>query len=160
MQTCSQPDRFRLRQEYSMYVKQFSEGEPFRCAGNDFVMLLPREATNACEVVLQMVRPGATTPSNVHQTFMQVYLIWSGEAEIFIGSESRRVKAPAVAYIPPRTEHWVINLSQDRELHYLYMSVWPDGIPPQEIEGGWKKVYADIIDSYVSRGYPVNVEST
>ena len=33
--------------------------------------------------------------------------------------------------------------------------MWPDGIPANEIEGGWKKVYADIIDRYVSRGYPV-----
>jgi mannose-6-phosphate isomerase-like protein (cupin superfamily) len=141
-----------------MYVKQFSEGDPFRCAGNEFVMLLPREATSACEVVLQMVRPGATTPSNSHETFMQVYLIWNGEAEIFIGSESQRVSAPAIAFIPPKTEHWVVNLRQDRELHYLYMSVWPDGIPREEIEGGWKTVYAGIIDTYVSRGYPVDAE--
>ena len=28
-----------------MYIKQFSEGEPFRCAGNEFVMLLPRDVT-------------------------------------------------------------------------------------------------------------------
>lgn len=138
-----------------MYIRQFSEGEPFRCAGNEFVMLLPREMTKACEAVLQMVRPGATTPSNSHESFLQVYLIWSGEAEIFIGSESRRVTAPAVALVPPRTEHWVVNLLSDRELHYLYISVWPDGIPSNEIDGGWKKVYADIIDSYVSRGYPV-----
>ena len=31
--------------ESRMLVKQFSEGEPFRCAGNEFAMLLPREAT-------------------------------------------------------------------------------------------------------------------
>ena len=142
-----------------MFVKQFSEGEPFRCAGNEFVMLLPRDVTGACEVVLQMVRPGATTPPNSHDTFMQVYLIWSGEAEVFIGTESARVKAPAVLFVPRGTTHWVVNLSADRELHYLYMSVWPDGIPGEEIEGGWKKVYAGIIDSYVSRGYPVDANT-
>jgi hypothetical protein len=43
-------------------------------------------------------------------------------------------------------------------LHYLYISVWPDGIPAEEREGGWKKVYEKIIDSYVSRGYPVDAE--
>jgi quercetin dioxygenase-like cupin family protein len=138
-----------------MFVKQFSDGEPFRCAGNEFVMLLPRDITGACEVVLQMVRPGATTPSNSHETFMQVYLVWSGEAEIFIGAESQCVAAPAIAFIPPKTEHWVTNLSADRELHYLYLSVWPNGIPHDESDGGWKNVYASIIDSYVSRGYPV-----
>jgi len=141
-----------------MYVKQFREGEPFRCAGNEFVMLLPRDETNACEVVLQMVRPGATTPSNSHDTFMQVYIIWSGEAEIFVGGESKRVTAPAIAFIPPRTEHWVTNLSNERELHYLYMSVWPKGIPAEESDGGWKHVYSKIIDSYASRGYPADVK--
>jgi mannose-6-phosphate isomerase-like protein (cupin superfamily) len=107
-----------------------------------------------------MVRPAATTPSNSHETFMQVYLIWSGEAEIFIGAESRRVTAPAVAFIPPQTEHWVTNLSAGNELHYLYMSVWPKGIPEAESAGGWKKVYESIIDSYVSRGYPVNAPTS
>ncbi len=141
-----------------MYAKQFSEGEPFRCAGNEFVMLLPRDETRACEAVLQMVRPGGSTPANSHETFMQIYLIWSGEAEIFIGAESKRVTAPAVAFVPPRTEHWVRNLLSDKELHYLYISVWPDGIPPEEFDGGWKNVYAGIIDSYVSRGYPVDPE--
>ena len=141
-----------------MYVKQFSEGDPFRCAGNEFVMLLPREQTGACEAVLQMVRPGGTTPSNAHETFMQIYLIWSGEAEIFIGTESQRVTAPAVAFVPPRTEHWVTNLSQERELHYLYISVWPNGIPADELDGGWKHVYSKIIDSYTSRGYPPEIK--
>lgn len=141
-----------------MYAKQFSEGEPFRCAGNEFVMLLPRDVTGACEAVLQMVRPGASTPSNSHDTFMQIYLIWSGEAEIFIGTESKRVSAPAVAFVPPRMEHWVQNLLPDRELHYLYISVWPEGIPREESEGGWKQVYAKIIDSYASRGYPAEAK--
>ena len=63
-----------------MFIRQFSEGEPFRCAGNEFAMLLPRDETDACEAVLQMVRPGGTTPPNSHETFMQIYLFWSGEA--------------------------------------------------------------------------------
>lgn len=63
-----------------MYAKQFSEGEPFRCAGNEFVMLAPRDESGACEVVLQMVRPGATTPSNIHDSVVQIYLLWGGEA--------------------------------------------------------------------------------
>ena len=139
-----------------MYVKEFREGEPFRCAGNDFAMLLPRDETGACEAVLQIVRPGGATPSNSHDTFMQIYLIWNGKAEIFIGTESRRVSAPAVAFIPPRTEHWVVNTDAERPLQYLYISVWPDGIPREESEGGWKQVYAGIIDTYVSRGFPVD----
>lgn len=141
-----------------MYAKEFSDGDPFRCAGNDFVMLLPRDETGACEAVLQRVRPGGATPPNSHDTFMQIYLIWSGEANVFIGGESQRLAAPAIAFVPPRTEHWVENALADRELHYLYVSVWPKGIPAAEFEGGWKKVYAGIIDEYVSRGYPVEPE--
>src|SRR5579883_2130903 len=119
-----------------MLIKQFNEGEPFRCAGNDFVMLLPREESGACEVVLQMVAPGGSTPPNRHDTFQQVYLIWSGLAEIHIGTERRSVIAPAVALIPSGTEHWVRNLSAENELHYLYISIWSGGIPPEEMEGG------------------------
>jgi mannose-6-phosphate isomerase-like protein (cupin superfamily) len=138
-----------------MHIKNFSEGEAFRCAGNDFLMLLPRDATGACEAVLQIVRAGGSTPPNSHETFMQIYLIWSGEAEVFIGGEHRHVVAPAAAFVPPKTEHWVVNPSPDRELQYLYISVWPNGIPREESEGGWRKVYAGIIDEYVSRGFPV-----
>ena len=138
-----------------MYVKAFREGDPFRCAGNDFIMLLPRDETGACEAVLQTVRPGATTPSNRHETFMQIYLIWSGEAEVFIGTQSRRVSSPAVAFVPPKTDHWVVNLQPDRELQYIYVSVWPQGIPVAESNGGWRQVYEGIIDSYSQRGYPV-----
>jgi mannose-6-phosphate isomerase-like protein (cupin superfamily) len=141
-----------------MFVKEFTEGEPFRCAGNEYVMLLPRDETGSCEAVLQMVRPGGATPPNSHGSFLQIYLIWSGEAKIFIGEEVRQVKAPAVALVPAQAEHWVENPLQDKELHYLYISIWPKGIPPEEQEGGWKKVYEKIIDSYVSRGYPVDAE--
>lgn len=141
-----------------MLIKQFTEGESFRCAGNDFVMLLPRDETKACEVVLQIVRPGGTTPANAHETFMQIYLIWSGKARVTIGAETAEVSAPAIAFVPPRTNHWVENLLADQELQYLYISVWPKGIPAEEFEGGWKQVYGKIIDEYVSRGYPVEPE--
>jgi hypothetical protein len=35
-----------------MLIKRFNKGEPFRCAGNDFVMLRPRDDTGACDAVL------------------------------------------------------------------------------------------------------------
>jgi hypothetical protein len=63
-----------------------------------------------------------------------------------------------VAFIPPRTEHWVTNPLSDRELHYRYISVWPHGIPQEESEGVWKQVYAKIIDSHASRGYPAEIK--
>ena len=137
-----------------MFLRSFAEGEPFRCAGNDFVMLLPRDLTDCCEVVLQIVQPGRETPVNAHETFLQVYLILSGTADVRIGDESRVVAGPAIALIPPKTRHWVINPSAGQPLHYLYISVWPDGIPAAEKEGGWRKVYQDIIQEYTDRGYP------
>lgn len=139
-----------------MWIKQFAQGDSFRCAGNDFVMLLPRDETRACEAVLQLVRPGASTPSNTHETFMQIYLIWSGSAKVFIGDEVEEVTAPAIAFVPPGTLHWVENLSAKKELQYLYISVWPQGIPAEEFDGGWRNVYGKIIDGYVSRGYAVD----
>ena len=139
-------------------IRTFDEGDGFRCAGNDFVMLLPRDETGSCEAVLQIVRPGATTPSNTHETFLQIYLIWSGSAKVFIGEQVRAVSAPAIAFVPPKTVHWVENLSATEELRYLYISVWPDGIPAAESEGGWRHVYGKIIDEYVGRGYAVNPE--
>jgi quercetin dioxygenase-like cupin family protein len=141
-----------------MWIKQFEQGDGFRCAGNDFVMLLPRDETRACEAVLQIVRPGATTPSNTHEKFMQIYLIWSGSAKVFIGDDVKEVTAPAIAFVPPKTIHWVENLSAENELRYLYISVWPDGIPHEEFDGGWRNVYGKIIDEYVERGFAVNPE--
>lgn len=137
-----------------MWIRSFAEGEPFRCAGNDFVMLLPRDLTDCCGVVLQIVQPGAQTPPNAHETFLQVYLILSGTADVKIGEESKVVSGPAVALIPPKTNHWVVNASADVPLQYLYMSVWPQGIPAAEKEGGWRRVYRQIIQEYADRGYP------
>lgn len=136
-----------------MFVRTFDEGEPFRCAGNDFAMLLPREVTSQCEVVLEQIGPGRVTPSNAHATFQQIYLVLSGEAEIHIGSESRRITAPAVAFIPQATEHYVVNLSESEPLTYTYISIWPDGVPRAEIEQGWRTVYARMIEEYTARGY-------
>ena len=139
-----------------MFVRSFEEGEPFRCAGNDFVMLLPRDATDCCEVVKQTVRPGGKTPPNAHDTFLQVYLVLSGAGVVRIGEQSRAIGAPAIALIPPKTVHWVENASDQDELTYLYISVWPEGIPPNEKQGGWRKIYDAVIEDYASRGYPPN----
>jgi quercetin dioxygenase-like cupin family protein len=139
-----------------VFLRSFTEGEPFRCAGNDFVMLLPRDLGGCCEAVLQIVQPGCQTPPNAHESFLQIYLILAGKAEVHIGQESRVVSGPAIAFIPPKTNHWVVNTSPDQRLQYLYISVWPDGIPAAEKDGGWRKVYRDIVQEYVDRGYPQN----
>lgn len=136
-----------------MFIKSFAEGEAFQCAGNCYVMLLPREMSECCEVVLERVAVGDSTPPNAHASFVQVYVLVVGQAEIHIGDETRSVSAPALAYIPKNTHHRVMNTGSV-EVQYLYITMWPDGIPPAEREGGWRKAYADMIQEYADRGYP------
>lgn len=136
-----------------MYIKTFPEGESFGCAGNKYVMMLPRDLTNCCEVVLERIAVGGRTPPNAHTTFVQLYIVVAGEAEISIGDETRRVSAPAVAFIPRNTEHKVVNKGPV-ELQYLYITIWPGEIPQEEKEGGWKKACADMIQDYADRGFP------
>ncbi|MGA2986571.1 MAG: cupin domain-containing protein [Terriglobia bacterium] len=136
-----------------MFCIPFSEGEKLRCAGNEYLMLLPRDVTGSCEVVLENVAVGESTPPNAHPTFQQIYVVLSGEGELTIGDETRRVSAPAVAFIPINTLHRVMNTGKS-ELRYLYVTVWPEGIPWGEKEGGWRRVYADMIQEYADRGYP------
>jgi mannose-6-phosphate isomerase-like protein (cupin superfamily) len=138
-----------------MFCKTFSEGEHFRCAGNEYLMLLPRDITDCCEVVLEKVAAGRRTPPNAHPTFNQIYVVLSGDAEVTIGDKTCRVSAPAVAYIPRNTNHYVVNMGTG-EFQYLYVTVWPQGIPAKEKDGGWRHAYTDIIQEYVDRGYSVD----
>lgn len=136
-----------------MFARNFSAGEPFSCAGNQYVMLVPRDVTDCCEAVLEKIRSGEETPPNAHATFNQLYILMAGEASVTIGNETRRLVAPAVAYVPANTSHFVANTGQD-ELRYVYITMWPGGIPPEEKEGGWRKACTDMIEEYASRGYP------
>lgn len=135
-------------------IRTLAEGEAFRCAGNVFQMLLPRDEGDCCEVVLQTVGPGHSTPPNQHATFVQIYVILRGEAKVTIGGETRTVRAPAVAFIPKETNHFVSNESSGADVEYLYVSIWPEGIPAVEKDGGWRQVYARITQEYSDRGYP------
>lgn len=136
-----------------MFYKTFEEGERFQCAGNYYTMLLPRDLTHSCEVVLEKVAVGKKTPPNAHPTFQQIYIILAGEGDITIGDDIRQVVAPAVAFIPKNTYHQIVNTGPV-EFQYLYVTVWGEGIPKEEFEGGWKKIYAEMIQEYSDRGYP------
>ena len=138
-----------------MYCKTFDEGESFSCAGNESLMLLPRDETGCAEVAMEIDAVGGRTPPNAHSTFVQTFIILQGEAEITIGDGARRVSAPAVAFIPRNTTHYVRNTGKV-ELRYVYITVWPDGIPRAETDGGWKEVYDDMIQEYADRGFPAN----
>ena len=45
--------------------------------------------------------------------------------------QSREIEAPGVAFVPRCTDHHVENIG-DRPLEYIYVSIWPGQIPPQD----------------------------
>jgi mannose-6-phosphate isomerase-like protein (cupin superfamily) len=136
-----------------MHIKTIADGEKFWCAGHEYLMLLPRDLTDCCEAAMETLVVGESTPPNAHTTFHQVHVILQGEAEITIGEEKRRVSAPAISFIPKGTNHWVQNVGA-AELRYIYITIWSDGIPAGEKDGGWRKACTDMVKEYADRGYP------
>lgn len=143
-----------LGDQRTMYSRTKQEGQKFMCAGNEFIMLLPRDVTGCCEVVLERVAAGARTPPNSHSTFNQIYIILAGDPSVTVGEETRRLSPGSVVYIPKNTNHYVVN-GGSTEVQYLYVTVWPSDIPSDEIDGGWENVYKRMIQEYADRGYPV-----
>lgn len=47
-----------------MICQTIAEGEQFWCAGNLYRMLIPRDATQSFEAVLETIAPGIVTPPN------------------------------------------------------------------------------------------------
>jgi mannose-6-phosphate isomerase-like protein (cupin superfamily) len=135
-----------------MICQRIEEGEQFWCAGNLYTMLIPRDATQSFEAVLETIEPGITTPPNAHENFAQMYFIVSGKARVWIGEESKETSGPAVAFIPQNTNHYVKNIG-DAPLKYIYVSIWPGTIP--ESDGReWRSSVKAMVKMYASRGYP------
>jgi mannose-6-phosphate isomerase-like protein (cupin superfamily) len=142
-----------------MFARTFTDGERFPCAGNEYVMLVPREVTNCCEVVLEKIEAGGSTPPNAHLTFNQAFIILEGVAEVTIGDEKRHLSAPAVAYVPKNTQHFVRNVGT-ADLQYVYITIWSDGIPADERQGGWRQACGEMVREYAERGYPPSPHQT
>ena len=123
------------------------------CAGSEYLMLIPRDLTDCCEAAMERIAIGQRTPANAHPTFHQLHVILQGEAEIAIDDERRRVAAPAISFIPKNANHWVQNVGHE-ELRYIYISIWSDGIPANEMEGGWRRARTEMVKDYADRGYP------
>jgi mannose-6-phosphate isomerase-like protein (cupin superfamily) len=134
-----------------MICRTLDQGEQFWCAGSLYTMLVPRDDTQCLEAVLETIAPGRVTPSNAHENFAQLYFLVSGKARIHIGGESGEVTAPAVAFIPRKTEHHVENLG-DSPLRYVYVSIWPGKIPPED-GLTWREACDAMIQSYADRGF-------
>jgi quercetin dioxygenase-like cupin family protein len=116
-------------------------------------MLVSRDDTGCCEAVLQRLPPGGSTPPNAHDTFVQLLILMEGAAVVTVADETREIVAPAIALVPRRTQHRVRNASEREPLAYLYLSVWDQGIPPDERQSGWRAVYRQIEAEYARRGY-------
>lgn len=135
-----------------MICRCLHEGEKFECAGNLYSMLIPRDETRCLEAALETVAPGQSTPPNAHESFVQLLVMFSGKARVHIGSESSEVPAPAVAFIPRRASHFVESVGQE-PLQYMYVSIWPGPMPPEE-DRPWHEVCARMIAEYAERGFP------
>ncbi|MFN7998069.1 MAG: cupin domain-containing protein [Bryobacteraceae bacterium] len=134
-----------------MICRTLSEGERFWCAGNLYTMLIPRDDTQCFEAAMETIEPGHRTPSNAHATFVQMYFMVSGAARVHIGGESRDIEAPGVAFVPRSTDHHVENIG-DRPLQYIYVSIWPGQIPPQD-GVTWREACDTMIQGYAAQGY-------
>jgi hypothetical protein len=89
-----------------MFVRQLSVARPFNCAGIDFAMLPPREATNSVEIVCEILRPGTASPTDRHSTIDPAYWI-------------------------PRSTSYSLRCVSDCNL--LCMNVWGQSVPEEEM---------------------------
>ena len=134
-----------------MICRRLDEGEQFWCAGNVYTMLIPRDDTRCFEAVLETVQPGKATPPNAHETFVQMYFVVRGHARVHIGGDVREIVAPAVAFVPQRTQHHVEN-SGNEPLQYVYVSIWPGTIPAED-GLTWREARDSMVKMYAERGY-------
>lgn len=134
-----------------MICRTLQQGEQFLCAGNLYTMLIPRDDTRCFEAVLENVAVGRATPPNAHETFVQMYFLVAGRARVHIGGEVSEVAAPAVAFVPLKTQHHVENIGESA-LEYIYVSIWPGTIPPAD-GLRWREACDAMIRDYESKGY-------
>lgn len=121
-----------------MYTCHISEAEPFVCAGIQFGMMLPRDLTDSCEVVMEWLKPEQATPTDRHANFDQIFIILEGAGILTIGDRTTTVTADTVAFIPRNAPHTIRCCSADG-LRYLYVNVWGAGVPEPERE--WRRAY-------------------
>ena len=141
-----------------MICQSIHEGEEFQCAGNSYRMLVPRDSTRCLEAVLETLEPGSSTPPNAHKTFVQLFVFLEGKGRVQIDDSVREVAAPAIAFIPRNTVHQVSNVGAEH-LSYIYLSIWPGVIPPEE-DRPWREICAQMISDYALKGFPPNSKSS
>lgn len=113
------------------HVTNFQEAPQCKLQGVDFRVLLPREKSEAMEVLLERFPKGLSFPVHQHKECEQFYVILEGEAEVNTAGKGQHVGPGSVIYIPRNTDHSVSNIG-DGELVYLVFETYPDGYLPEE----------------------------
>lgn len=121
-----------------MYAEKFANTPHFLQIGNTYNMLLPRDISECTEAAMVRVKKGNVTPPHAHHEEEQTYFILEGKGLLKIGKEEKEVGGGTVAFIPRHSEHQ-ITCTSDEDLVYIYVAVWPEGIPKDEKE--WRKAY-------------------
>jgi mannose-6-phosphate isomerase-like protein (cupin superfamily) len=121
-----------------VFVKRFEDGESVMIAGNKYRILLPRDVTSSFEVVVERVAPAAETPLNAHDDIHQAFLILEGRGLVRVADQTGEVGAGTLVFIPRYALH-NIRCVGETDLVYVYVSVWPDGVP--EDRKKWKSAY-------------------
>jgi quercetin dioxygenase-like cupin family protein len=113
------------------YLTTFQEAPKCQLQGVDFTVLLPREKSEAMEVLLERYPKGLSFPVHQHKECEQFYLILEGEGEVNTAGKVKRVRYGSVVYIPRNTDHSVSNVG-DGDLVYVVFESYPDRYLPEE----------------------------
>lgn len=112
-------------------ILSLTEAPRCKLLGVDFSVLLPRESSEAMEVLLERYPQGHSVPVHRHKECEQFYFLLEGEAEVRVGEKLQKIKATSAVYIPRHTDHSVKNVGEG-ELVYLVFETYPEGYLPEE----------------------------
>ena len=124
-----------------MYTKRFEDTPSFVSFGNEYHMLLPRDETECTEAALVRIKRNSFTPSHAHPEEEQIYFILEGMGRLKVAGQEGEVKGGTVVFIPRNAEH-EITCTSDEDLIYIYVAVWPGGIPKEQ--KSWRKAYSKL----------------
>jgi mannose-6-phosphate isomerase-like protein (cupin superfamily) len=104
---------------------QFHEFDLFSA---HYRVLLPREKSEAIEVLEETWAAGGEAPILTHEEMEQLYYVVKGRGFVTISDEQGEVDAGDLVFIPRRAPHAIKNVGQG-ELVYLCFDIFPNGYP-------------------------------
>lgn len=122
-----------------MFVTTLATATKFRIEERApfFKMLLPRNVTEAAESVLVTLRKSDEVGDHSHPEEEQMYLVLKGRGRLWIGDDEQLLRPQMIVHVPRGAVHRVQALTD--ELVYIYVSVWPNGIPARDKD--WRKAW-------------------